>query len=222
MARLARVVLVDEPHQVTQRASLGQNVFDTGLDRKNYMAMLLEYKKRHSLNIWAYCLMDNHVHFVAVPKKSDSLALVFSKVHMRHAQRINFRRKQRGHLWQGRFFSAVLDEPYMWAAVRYVENNPVRAGMVEKAEEYAWSSARAHCKGIADPILSTEFPPAGAVKNWAMWLRKIESTRKIEHLRKMTCSGKPCGEKDFASKVGKILGREFGSQPIGRPKKQKN
>ena len=106
-----------------------------------YLQWLAAYKEKYHLRIWAYCLMTTHMHLVATPEQETSLALTMQALHSRYTQRQNFLFHWVGHLWQGRFFSAPLDETYFWHAIRYVERNPVRAGLVERAEDYPWSRA---------------------------------------------------------------------------------
>jgi putative transposase len=144
MPRQARVVAPGLPHHVTQRGNYRQEVFANDGDYLSYAALINEYCKKYSVDVLAYCLMSNHVHFVVIPAAADSLAKTFRIVHTRHAKWLNKKRDVKGHLWQGRFFSSVLDEAYLYAAVRYVETNPVRAGRVASAWQYRWSSAHAH------------------------------------------------------------------------------
>ncbi len=154
MPRVARAVFADVPHHITQRGNRRENVFFTHQDRTIYLTWLSEYCAKHRVDILAYCLMTNHIHLVAVPSREDGLEVVLRPLHMRYAQRINRRRGWKGHLWQGRFFSSALDDAYLWAAMCYVERNPVRAKIVRKAENYRWSSARAHCQGHTDGVLT--------------------------------------------------------------------
>jgi len=136
MPRIARAVAVGYPHHITQRGNYCQIVFEKDEDYLQYLEWLKLYSKRYSLKIWAYCLMQNHVHFIAVPMEPDSLAKAFNTLHMRYSQYINMRNKSAGHLWQGRFFSCVLDERHLYSGIRYIENNPVRARIATRAEEY--------------------------------------------------------------------------------------
>ena len=126
MPRVARAVFADVPHHITQRGNRRENVFFTHQDRTIYLTWLSEYCAKHRVDILAYCLMTNHIHLVAVPSREDGLEVVLRPLHMRYAQRINRRRGWKGHLWQGRFFSSALDDAYLWAAMCYVERNPVR------------------------------------------------------------------------------------------------
>ena len=146
MPRLARTVFADVPHHITQRGNRREDVFFDDEDRKVYLRWLGEYCKKWNVEVLAYCLMTNHIHLILRPTTKDGLQRVLKPLHMRYAQRINRLKGWKGHLWQGRFFSSPLDNTYTWSAIRYIERNPVRAGMVEKAEDYIWSSAPAHCE----------------------------------------------------------------------------
>lgn len=132
--RLARNVFPGIPHHITQRGNRREDVFFSDKDRQSCLAWLKEYSEKHSLEILAYCLMSNHIHIVAVLKTEENLQRLLKPLHIRCAQRINREKGWKGHLWQGRFFSLTLDEAYLWAAIRYVERNPVRAKMHRKAE----------------------------------------------------------------------------------------
>ena len=156
--RFGRAVVVGQPHHITQRGNYGRDVFLTDGDRTVYLEWLLKGMNRHGVQLWSYCLMSNHVHFLAVPLEKDSFARCFAWLHMKHSQRLNKRSGERGHLWQGRFFSCVLDEPHAWATLRYIECNPVRAGLVQHCGDYRWSSAAARCVGKIDPLLSGRLP----------------------------------------------------------------
>jgi len=113
-----------------------------------------------------------------------------------------------------------LRENHLWAAVRYVEMNPVRAGMVERAEEYPWSSAAAHCGLRDDPVLTADFPPAGVVEDWQSWLRDgPEDQEAYETIRKQTRTGRPCGSLKFLDQLEGLLGRVLHPKKPGRPKK---
>ena len=144
-------------------------------------------------------------------------------LHMRYAQRINRNRGWSGHVWQGRYFSAPLDEAYTWAAIRYVERNPVRAEMVGRAEEYRWSSARAHCGLCADPLLRTGQELTQAIPTgqaWSNWLSEADEPEKLEILRRNVDKGLPCGSEEFIERLSKQVGRSLKFVPQGRPRKR--
>jgi REP element-mobilizing transposase RayT len=117
-------------------------VFFEDRDHELYLSLLREYTGKYQVQILGYCLMTNHVHLIAVPADATGLAKAIGRVHNDYARWLPIRRRESGHLWQNRFFSCPLEDAYTWAALAYVERNPVRAGMVAHREEWAWSSAR--------------------------------------------------------------------------------
>jgi putative transposase len=218
MARLSRVVVPGFPHHVTQRGNRRAIVFDNDEHRHLYLELFDRYRRKHGLEVWAYCLMPNHVHWVVVPKTDVSLARTFRDTHTVYAAQVNHARGENGHLWQGRFFSCPLDETHLWAAVRYVEQNAVRAKLVGTAEEYPWSSAPAHCGKCRNELLAADFPPVGVVGDWCQWL-KTEDAAQLDALRRQTHVGRPCGSESFMGRVEALLGRILTPQKAGRKKK---
>ena len=166
--------------------------------------------------------MTNHIHLVAVPTSEDALHQMLKPLHMRYAQRLNRSRGWKGHVWQGRFFSSALDETYLWAAIRYVERNPVRAKMVRKAENYPWSSAASHCGLRSDPVLTSKLSSRrqfAGVGNWSAWLAKGDEPEQLDVLRRHVEKGLPCGGTKFIQRLEKLTGRAPKYRPRGRPKK---
>ena len=143
---------------------------------------------------------------------------------MGYTRFVNFRKGWRGHLWQGRFASFVLDEPYLMATARYVERNPVRAGLVERAEDWPWSSAAAHCRGRADDICETAWLVeriAGWACSWSQHLAGEDDATMGGRLRLHESTGRPLGEAPFLKRLGDMLGRSLIPRKGGRPKKTK-
>ena len=136
MARLARVVAPGYPHHITQRGNRRQQTFFSDEDYQTYIDLMAEWCAHFNVEIWSYCLMPNHTHLIAVPATSQGLASAIGEAHRRYARMVNFREGWRGYFWQGRFASFILDEHHLLAAARYIEQNPVRAGLVKRAEEY--------------------------------------------------------------------------------------
>ena len=220
MPRAARTVIAGIPHHVTQRGNRSEQVFFTTEDRRTYLAWLGEYARQHDVEVVAYCLMTNHVHLVAVPSTADGLQLALRPLHMRYAQRINRERGWVGHLWQGRYFSSALDEAYFQAAVRYVERNPVRAGMTSRAEQYPWSSAAAHCGLRADPLIANESPwvrQLAHIPDWSGWLSGDDDSRQLDELRRHAEMGLPCGSDEFIRRLEATTGRRLECRLRGRP-----
>lgn len=222
MPRIARTVFAGIPHHITQRGNRRNKVFFTDEDRLQYLNWLKEYCQKHHVQILAYCLMDNHIHLIALPKNEDGLQRVLKPIHMRYAQSINRQHQWSGHLWQGRFFSSPLDEAYLWFCIRYVERNPVRAGIVSLAEDYLWSSAAGHCGLKKDDLLSTDsdyWKVFDGIKNWSDWLKSEEDKEKLTITRRNIQKNLPCGSDSFIEKLEKISGSSLMFRPVGRPKK---
>ena len=169
MARLARFVFPGLPHHVTQRGNRRQQVFFSGEDYKDYLALLAEDCRDARVSVWAYCLMPNHVHLILVPSDTGGLRAALAEAHRRYTRKVNFREGWRGYLWQGRFSSFPMDDEYLFACARYVELNPVRAKLVERARDWQWSSARAHLTRRDDKLVSAA-PLLERVPDWKSFL----------------------------------------------------
>lgn len=156
--------------------------------------------------VWAYCLMPNHVHLVVVPKTEDGLRKAIGEAHRRYTRYINFRKKWTGYLWQGRFASFPTDENYLFAAARYIEMNPVRARIVKKPEQYPWSSAAAHISGKGDGLVQVE-PLLEMAGNWQDFLDTAISQQEMEALRSHERTGRPLGNDRFLTRLEKMLER---------------
>lgn len=222
MPRISRAIAVGYPHHITQRGNYRQTVFAVAEDYARYLEWLTQYARQHKLEIWAYCLMPNHVHIVGVPCADDALASVFRTVHMQYSQYYNRKTNTVGHLWQGRYYSCALDEPHVHAAVRYVEMNPVRTGIVASAEDYPWSSAKSHVTGIADPVLSGRCFLVETIRDWKQYLAEAPNQTAGTKLIKSTKTGRPCGEDGFVTRLETLLCRRFATLPPGRPYTRKN
>jgi putative transposase len=221
MARIARVVAPGYPHHIIQLGNRRMNVFFSDDDYLTYITLLKKASLRYGVDIWAYCLMTNHAHFIAVPEKEDSLARCFSDVHDRYTRMINKRKEWKGHLWQARFGSNVLDENYLRAAVRYVERNPVRAGMAKNAWEYSWSSAALHAGVIKhDVLVSGDEMLRQMIGNWKKYLRQAEEGTFVGMMRKEGMVSRPIGEAAFIRKLEKRFQCRLQRQKRGRPPKE--
>ena len=213
MPRIARVVAENIPHHVIQRGNRNQHVFFSDDDKTEYLKILKAQIRSNQVQIWAWCLMDTHVHFVAVPMKQETFSRAFAETHRLFSRRINFREGWRGYLFQGRFSSFPMDEKYLYAAVRYVENNPVKAQITQSAEDYPWSSARAHILGSSDQILSPCFLEK-QIKDWRAFLRS-GIANEIKDLERHTKTGRPLGEALFVEQLEHSLCRQLAKQKPG-------
>ena len=206
MARWARVVVPLVAHHVTQRGTRRQPVFFRDDDYQSYLRLMREWCDKEGVAVWAYCLMPNHVHLIAVPETEAGLARAVGEAHRRYTRQVNFREDWRGYLWQGRFASNPLDERYLLAAVRYVECNPVRARMVKQAWEYRWSSAAAHMRGEDDVLVQVR-PMLERVPDWREYVGQGLSDSEMRAIRLHNRTGRPLGSKEFMEKLERIVGR---------------
>lgn len=214
MVRLRRITLPGIPYHVTQRGNRRQPVFFEDADYREYLRLLKQQAERWGLQIWAYCLMTNHVHLILVPQSEDGLTRGLAETHRRYTRYINFREGWRGYLWQGRFSSVPLDETHLVAAMRYVERNPVEAGLVSAAVDYPWSSARAHSNKTGDPLLSACFL-TDQIANWEDFLAKPEDDELKKRLEAQLRTGRPRGSDSFLSNLERKLGRPIRRQQPG-------
>jgi putative transposase len=223
MARLPRAVAPGYPHHITQRGNRRQQTFFCEADYEAYLALMAEWCARYAVEVWAYCLMPNHAHLICVPQSEDGLRLAIGKAHLRYTRRVNFREGWRGHLWQGRFASFVLGDDYLLAAARYIERNPVKAGLVERAADWRWSSAGAHETGRDDALVRVRPLLERVNEPWGDFLGIPTRAEEAELLSRHSRTGRPLGSADFVAYLEAQLGRPLrrgkpGPKGTGRKK----
>ncbi len=208
-------------HHVTQRGNARQEVFFTPQDRQVYLGLLRQYSQHYGLRILGYCLMTNHVHLVAWPQHTDSLAKTLREVHGRYARYRNTIEGATGHLWQSRYYSCAIEGVGMASLMRYVELNPVRAKLVRSAADYAWSSAVTHLGGrdAAELVELEQWRKEWRPEEWARWLgqgeERIDEARAI---REATHAGRPLGSADFVRGLERAMERKLTPGKAGRPR----
>ena len=207
-------------HHITQRNNR-QPVFCAADDFHRYLALLRRHSQANGTRILAYCLMPNHVHLIAVPRRADSLALTLGRAHSEYALVWNRVRGATGHLWQNRFFSCPLDEAHAVRAIRYVELNPVRARLAPAPWEWPWSSARAHTMDNgADPVLDSRWAEYFGGWNFAEWKEILSAAMTPEDLasfRRAAATGEPLGSREFISSLERQTGKRLRVLDRGRP-----
>jgi len=209
MARNPRVVVPGYAYHLTQRGTNRQDVFHSATDRRVYLALMRENLRECSLRLLAYCLMSNHVHFIAVPERTDSLSVWMRRVNGRYAQYFNARMNRTGHLWQSRFFSCALSWRHRAIGLRYVEMNPVRANLVARPEQYPWSSAAEHlCSQLPSGTMldRAEWEDRGGNTGWSDLLGLPVEQPIVHLLRRCTYGGRPFGTEEFIREVEGKLG----------------
>ena len=207
MARLARVVIPGCPHHVTQRGNGGARTFFGDPDYALYRDLLATHCHEAKVEVWAWCLMPNHVHLILVPSDPDGLRRALARVHRRYAGIIQARRKRSGHFWQGRFGAVAMDEEYLAAALRYVSLNPVRARLVERAQDWRWSSTRAHWRGKDDGLTALK-PIKDRFPDLADLLASGEEEADLfGRLRAAESIGRPLGNDRFLAGIERLTRR---------------
>ena len=208
MARIARVVVPGVPHHITQRGNRKQKVFFSDADYQHYMSLVAEGCKKAGADVWAYCLMPNHVHLIVVPPEKDSLRAAIADAHRRYARTLNAREELTGHLWQDRFASFPMDEKYTIAAARCIEMNPVAANVVKRPEDYRWSSAKAHLNGKDDTLVRVR-PLLDIVPGWKDLLAGAVEEKEMKAFTLHETTGRPLGNMDFMKRMEKESGRKL-------------
>jgi putative transposase len=195
MPRIARAVLAEVPHHITQRGVDRQTVFSSDPDRRVYLELVKDSAQQFRTRLLGYCLMPNHVYWIVVPGQPDSLSRAFGQAHCRYAHYANALRKRSGHFWQNRFFSCALDTAHLWAALRYVERNPLRAELVAAADEWPWSSAAARTGTVPWPVWldACAWSAKFTAEDWRTYLDSTDLTEADLRLRINTYSGRPSG-----------------------------
>jgi putative transposase len=217
MARIARIVAPGYPHHITQRGNRRQPTFFCEDDYLVYIDLMAQWCRHYKVKIWAWCLMPNHIHLIAVPETPEGLTRAIGEAHRRYTRHINFRKDWRGHLWQGRFASFPMDEHHLLAAARYIEMNPVTAGLVKHPEGYRWSSIHAHLEGKDDTLTSVA-PLLDLAADWRKFL-SLPYEDELDLLHRHERTGRPLGNPEFVETLEQLLGRTLKPQKPGPKKK---
>ena len=220
MPRAARIVLPGEVHHISQHGNNREDVFFDDEDREVYLETLGEQAEKFGLTLLGYCLMPNHVHILGVPEEEASLAKTLGSTHLLYTQHINRAYERSGHLWQQRFRSCAMDEDHFWAALRYIERNPVRSELAESPWEYAWSSAAVHTgEAASDPLVDMAVWEEWAEGvDWKAFLGELDDEDDLKRLRGTT--GRPLGNDEFLDALEEKLGRRVRALPRGRPRRK--
>jgi putative transposase len=214
MTRLARMVVPGLPHHVTQRGNRREAIFFEDGDQEIYCDMLAEQLRKSDVEVWAYCLLPNHVHLILKPRQADGMGRALGEAHRRYTNFANARGRWTGQLFQSRFASVAMDESHLRATVSYVSLNPVRARLVSRAEEWSWSSVRAHLAGEDDSLVSVR-PVLDRWPNFKDLLLQ-DDDETFSALRKAEGIGRPLGTADFVNELERRLGRPIARRAPGR------
>ena len=217
MPRIARLIAPGVPHHITQRGNRRLETFFSDEDYRQYLVLMAEWCRLFHVGIWAYCLMPNHIHLIAVPRWKESLRQAMGEAHRRYSVMVNRRQGWTGHLWQGRFSSFPMDDKHLLSAAKYIEMNPVRAGLVTDPYAWQWSSAGAHLEK-KDDILVKAAPLVEMVGEWRDFLVPIDEAD-AEKIRSHERTGRALGSDVFLKSLERSLKRTIMPQKAGRKKK---
>lgn len=219
MPRPPRYLAPGLPHHVTQRGNYKQRTFFRAGDCLLYLDLLRDYSRHYGVSILAYCLMPTHVHLIAVPQTETALPRAMQRLHSEYARATHVRLRRVGHLWQARYYSTPLDEEHFWAAMLYVEHNPVRAGLCERAEDWRWTSARAHLAGTDGGLLDLiPWRERHTPESWKRCLDMgLRNAALFERIREATVSGRPAGGEAFLDRLEQEFRLPVRRRGRGRP-----
>jgi len=218
MSRLPRLVIPETPHHITQRGVRKLPIFYDDHDRRLYLKIMRESGEKYGVKFCCWCLMNNHVHIVAIPEEEGSLAKTIGNAHHHYTVYFNEKQNITGHLFSERFFSTPMDDIHSFAVVSYIHNNPVRAGIAATPDDYKWSSASFFLGENHNDLLVNSSILKDMSGDWSSEFMKpsIEST--LDLIRKSTSTGKPCGDESFVSRIEELTGIKFSKKKAGRPK----
>lgn len=229
MARLPRLDLPGIPQHIVQRGNDRQPCFADNDDYLRYRQELREATDKYACALHAYVLMTNHVHLLVTPDAPGGASRMMQAIGRRYVGTFNARYRRTGTLWEGRFKSALVDShTYLLTCYRYIELNPVRAGMVRLPDDYRWSSHRCNAFGEPDPgitphlrYLSLGADPASRQAAYRDLFNDTLDPADADALRDHTRQNKACGNDRFRSRIEALIGRSMEIRPRGRPRLEK-
>ena len=217
MARIALIIAPGCPHHVTARGNRREPIFFEDGNQELYLDILADQMARARVEVWSYCRMPNHVHLILTPQDEAGMGRAMGTTHRRWAQFVNARGRWRGHLFDDRYASVAMDEAHLLTAVRYVALNPVRARLVARAEDWPWSSVRAHLAGEDDGVVRVA-PVLERVGRFADLIAGDADEAAFGALRAAERIGRPLANKDFIDRLERVLGRTVARRAPGRKK----
>jgi len=229
MARLPRYVIPDQPQHIIQRGNNREPVFYSEDDYRFYKGKLLDCSRKHECDIHAYVLMTNHVHLLVTPHRESAMSKLMQSLGRYYVQYINYRYRRTGTLWEGRFKATLIDSSaYLLTCMRYIELNPVRAGMVDHPGGYPWSSHAANAQGKSDPLITPHRlywrlsnTDAGRRGAYMQLFQTELSESTLNDIRESTNKAWVLGNNRFKQKIERQLGRRTTPKPRGGDRKSK-
>jgi putative transposase len=226
MPRPLRPVADGLIYHIINRGNNRQRVFESDSDYLAFLKALADLKERRPFELYGYCLMGNHIHLLLRPGRG-SVSRIVQSLLVSHTYRYHRFHRSSGHVWQGRFKSPVIqDDDHLLAVLRYIEANPLRAGLVARAGDYRWSSFARHGQGVADPLLDPVVPydaladyPAVRQRRWSAYVHQTPDEAELATVRRSNETGLPYGQKRWVDRLCRQVKLDLTIRPRGRPKK---
>ena len=214
-------------YHVINRGNNRQDVFRKAADFQAFLAALADLKERKPFRLYGYCLLNNHFHLLLRPTGDATISRIMQSLLVSHTQRYHRHHKSGGHVWQGRFKSPVVQsDEHLLTVLRYIEANPLRARIVERADEYRWSSYRVHGLGAADELVDRlvtfeSLSPQAKVRQrkWAEKVHRPLEEAQLEAIRRSSATGLPYGTSAWVKRLANRLDLDLTIRPRGRPRK---
>jgi putative transposase len=230
MARLPRYVIPGQPQHIILRGNNRQAIFAAEADYQFFRGAIVEAAQKYGLLIHAYVWMTNHIHLLATPEQQNSISKVFQSVGRRYVQYFNYTYQRSGTLWEGRYRATVVDsEPYLLTLMRYIELNPVRAGMVAHPVDYQWSSYAFNARGESglnadwltphEEYLRLERNATDRQSVYRQLFEAAISDINLKEIRECTHKGWALGNEQFRAQIEALGPRRAASKGVGRPRK---
>jgi putative transposase len=227
MPRLPRPVADGLLYHALNRGNNRAPVFFGPDDFRTFRHALGQTQRRYPFRLYGYCLMTNHFHLLLSPEPGQSVSRILQSLTVAHTWRCHRARATSGHVWQGRFKSPLVQhDDHALPVLRYVEANPLRAGMVRDLADYPWSSYPAHGRGQADALLSplpswlaAEADDRQRAAWWRQWVHAPQTDKEQSTVRQSAVSGRPFGDPDWTARTAAACGLALSSRSRGRPRK---
>jgi putative transposase len=212
MPRTARASVGGYCYHVLNRGNARGQVFHADADYRAFLQTVADTRAFVPMRVLAYCLMPNHFHLVLWPHADGDLSRFLHRLSTAHVRRYHCRYRGTGHVWQGRFKAfPIQEDEHLLIVLRYVERNPVRAGLVAWAEDWFWSSA------AAEAVVRVDAGPVARLAEWLDWVNRPNTEAEAERLRECTARGRPFGSDGWAAATAVRLGLGASLRPRGRP-----
>lgn len=217
MPRTGRASVGGMCYHVLNRGNAQRDVFHQAGDYRAFVSLLQEASERVPMRVLAYCLMPNHFHVAVWPRKDGELSRWMQWLLTAHVRRYHRHYQSSGHVWQGRFKAfPIQQDDHLLTVLRYIERNPLRAGMVARSEDWLWSSLRG--RAALDPKVPTDSVPVAGPSDWIKWVNEAMTDAEVDRLRHSVNRGTPFGAARWAEQTALRLGLETSLRPRGRPR----